>query len=98
MTVVTELRSMMLTSVTRTVRNRRIVTLLRSVEKEEDCINVASGKTMIDKDKMEEYFVGFLSGETTLFAMSADFAVLCQSAPTRMELISEILQTNLCMD
>ena len=98
MTVVTELRSMMLTNVTRTVRNRGIVTLPRSVEKEEDCINVASGKTMIDKDKMEEYFVGFLPGETMPFAMSADFAVLCQSAPTRMELISEILQINLCMD
>ena len=34
----------MLTNVTRTVRNRRIVTLPRSVEKEEDCINAASGK------------------------------------------------------
>ena len=46
MTVVTELRSMMLPNVTRTVRYRRIVTLLRSVEKEEDCINVASGKNI----------------------------------------------------
>ena len=44
MIVVTELRSTMLPNVTRTVRNRRIVTLLRSAEKEEDCINVASGK------------------------------------------------------
>ena len=61
MTVVTELRSMMLPNVTRSVRNRKAVTLLISVEKEEDCINVASGKTMIDKDKMEEYFVGFLN-------------------------------------
>ena len=46
MTAVTELRSMMLTNVTRTVRNRREVTLLRSVEKEEDCINAASGETI----------------------------------------------------
>ena len=46
MTVVTEPRSMMLTNVTRTVRNRRIAPLLRSVEKEEDCISAASGETI----------------------------------------------------
>ena len=45
-TGVTELRSMMLTNVTRTVSNRRIVTLLRSVEKEEDYINVVSGENI----------------------------------------------------
>ena len=45
MTVVTELRSMMLTNVTRIVRNKRIVTLPKSVEKEGDCINVVSGKS-----------------------------------------------------
>ena len=47
MTVVTELRSMMLTNVTRTVSNRRKVTLLRSVEREEDYISAASGETII---------------------------------------------------
>ena len=46
MTVVTELRSMMLTNVTGTVRDRRMVTLLRSVEMGEDCINVVSGKNI----------------------------------------------------
>ena len=39
-------------------------------------------------DQIEKYFVRFLSGETKYFAMSADFVVLCLSAPTRMELIS----------
>ena len=43
MTVVTGLRSMMLTNVTRTVRNRRTVTLLGIAEMVEDCTNVASG-------------------------------------------------------
>ena len=56
MTVVTELRSMMLTNVTRTVSNRRKVTLLRSVEKEEDYINVVSGENILDK---MEYFDKF---------------------------------------
>ena len=46
MTVVTEPRSTMLTNVTRIVRNWRKVTLPRSVEKEEDCINAASGKML----------------------------------------------------
>ena len=39
-------------------------------------------------DQMEKYFVRFLSEETKYFAMSADFAALCLSAPTRMEHIS----------
>ena len=52
MTLATELRSTMLPNVTRTVRNGRTVTLLRSAERGEDCINVVSGKTMIDKDKI----------------------------------------------
>ena len=47
MTVVTELRSMMLTNVTRTVRNRRKVTLLRSAKKKVDSINAASGDNFI---------------------------------------------------
>ena len=46
----------------------------------------------ITKEEMQEYFEIFLlSGETKYFAMSADFAVLYLSAPTRVELISEIL-------
>ena len=49
MTVVTKLRSMMLTNVTRTVRNGRIVTLLKNAEKREDCINVVSGAESIDQ-------------------------------------------------
>ena len=49
MTVVTGLRSMMLTNVTRTVRNRRTVTLQRSAEKEEECINAASGEIINTK-------------------------------------------------
>ena len=56
MTVVTELKSMMLTNVTKTARNRRIVNLLRSVEKEEDYINVVSGENILDK---MEYFDKF---------------------------------------
>ena len=49
MTLVTELRNMMLTNVTRTVRNWRIVTLLKNAEKREDCINVVSGAEKIDQ-------------------------------------------------
>ena len=49
MTVVTGLRSMMLTNVTRTVRNRRTVALQRSAEKEEECINAASGEIINTK-------------------------------------------------
>ena len=45
MTLVTELRNMMLTNVTKTVRNWRIVTLLKNAEKREDCINAVSGET-----------------------------------------------------
>ena len=48
MTVVTELRSMRLTNVTRTVRNRRTVNLLKIVEKEGDYTNVVSGKNIKD--------------------------------------------------
>ena len=50
MTAVTELRSTMLTSVTRTVKNRRMVTLLTPVEKGEDCINVVSGENIEYQD------------------------------------------------
>ena len=46
----------MLTNVTKTARNRRIVNLLRSVEKEEDYINVVSGENILDK---MEYFDKF---------------------------------------
>ena len=78
----------MLTNVTRTVRNGRIVTLPRSVEKEEDCINAASGKS----NSIEmEYFAKYTfcqKGGTKYFAMSADFVVFCLSVPTRMEHIS----------
>ena len=48
MTVVTELRSMMQTNVTRTVRNRRTVNLLKIVEKKVACINVVSGANIKD--------------------------------------------------
>ena len=58
MTVVTGLRSMMLTNVTRTVSNRRIVTLPRSVEREEDYINVASGENISYK---MDFFINQLS-------------------------------------
>ena len=57
MTVAIGLRSMMLTNVTWTVRNRRTVTLQRSAEKEEECINAASGEIINTKrDKIDEYF------------------------------------------
>ena len=53
----------------------------------------------ITKEEIQEYFEIFLlSGETKYFAMSADFVVLFRFVPIRMELISEILQTNLSMD
>ena len=91
MTSVTELQSMTLTNVTEIVRKRRMANLLRSVEMEEDCINAASGNHII-RNKMEENFAIFLPGETKCFAMSADFAAPCQSAPTKMERISWNLQ------
>ena len=94
MTLVTEQRSMMLTNVTRTVRNRRKVTLPRNVEKREDCINAVSGKTII-KDEIEDHFEIFLSGEIKYFATSVDFAALCLFVPIGMEHILWILQTNL---
>ena len=94
MTVVTEPRSMMPTNVTRTVRNGRIVTLLRSVETTVGCINAVSGKTII-KDEIEDNFEIFISGEIKYFAMSVDFAALCLFVPIGMEHIFWILQTNL---
>ena len=81
----------MLTNVIRIVRDKRTVTLLTSVEMEEDCINAASGNHII-RNKMEENFAIFLPGETKFFAMSADFAAPCQSAPTKTERISWNLQ------
>ena len=93
MTLATELGIMMLTNVTRTVRNKRMVTLLRDAEKKVDSINAVSGKTL--KDHIEEYFEIFLSGEIKNFATSADFVVPFLFVPTRMEHFSWILQTNL---
>ena len=92
MTVATGLRSMMLTNVTRTARNRRTVTLQRSVEKMEDCINVVSGEIICTQ---EIKWANIFLGEIMHFAMNVDFAVLCLFVPTRMERISEILQKNL---
>ena len=76
-----------------------MVTLLRPVEKGEDCINVVSGENIEYQDGLFlKNKVSFLSGETKNSAMSAGFAVLYLSAPTRVELTSSILQTNLSMD
>ena len=71
--------------------------MLKIVEKEGDYTNVVSGKNIKD-GPMDEYFMIFLSGEIKNSAMSADSVVPCLSAPTRMELISGIHQTNLSMD
>ena len=75
------------------------MTLLRPVEKGEDCINVVSGENNKYQDGIFlKNKVYFLSGETKNSAMSAGFAVLCLSAQTKVELTSSILQTNLSMD
>ena len=63
----------------------------RNVEKEEESSNVVSGKNNV---KIKEIFlkIYFLSGETKCFAMSADFAVLCQCVPHSMGHISMLFQ------
>ena len=56
----------------------------RSVEKKGDCTNVVSGKNIKD-GPMDEDFGIFLSGEIKNSAMSADSAVLSQSALPRTD-------------